>query len=179
MSLAIRDDARLAGEVIRYHTWPHIRQQSVGEHSWQVCRILLAIAPEHCGVLLPHAVVHDIGEIGTGDVPYPVKANNAELGRMFDELEHATADEICAMWMLPTPIREWDKTLRWTFKLAEFIEMWEWGLEELYRGNEFARKVADRCIAVVDRMILASEDMAVSQRATIYVDTREKLWSEK
>lgn len=177
MTLEIRDDARLAGQVVRYHTWPSLRQQSVGEHSWQVCRILLAIAPSYDS-LLRHAIVHDIGEIGCGDVPYPVKANNPELGRLFDEIEHATASEICERWMLPPPMHEMGPTSRWVFKLAEFIEMWEWGLEELKRGNEFARKVRDRCWSMIQAMIIhESADVDVMRRAVAYCTRRQELWS--
>jgi len=176
MSLAIRDDARLAGEVIRYHTWPHTRQQSVGEHSWQVCRILMSIAPAPYWVkLLPHTVTHDIGEIGTGDVPYPVKANNPELGRLFDELEHETVEELCDKWGLPSPVTLTPQE-RWVFKLAEFIEMWEWGLEELQRGNQFARKVADRCREVISKMLAGSQDESVAILASEYIETREEIW---
>jgi len=178
MSLQIRDDARLAGQVIRYHTWPHLRQQSVGEHSWQVARIIMSISTErYWAKLLPHAITHDIGEIGTGDVPYPVKKNNPELSAMFHALEQETMNEIENKWQLYTGTALTDQE-RWVFKLAEFIEMWEWGLEETLRGNKFAEKVVERCIAVVVQMLEMAMDESVKIRAEEYVMTRQKEWGQ-
>ena len=174
--IQIRNDPRLAGEVIRYHTWPHIRSQSVGEHSWQVCRIILSIAPKYAEQLLPHAIMHDVGEIATGDVPYPVKANNKELGALFDDLEHKAIDEICSEWNLPAPIKHWDKTLRWVFKLAEFIEMWEWGFEEEMRGNRLAELVTHRCREVIGRMLDQYEDEEVQGLTERYIQKRNETW---
>lgn len=73
----IRTDPRLAGEVSRYHTWPHLRQQSVAEHSWQVMRIMLAIYPMVPRVLLIHCMAHDAGEIG--DRNYQCHGTEVEL----------------------------------------------------------------------------------------------------
>ena len=181
MTIQVRDDARLAGRVLRYHTWPHIRPQTVAEHSWQVARILMAITPPSWwGALLPHAIVHDVGEIVTGDLPYPIKANNPTLGQLLDRIEHTAADEICDVWGMRPPLRadEWEEHHRFAFKLAEFIEMWEWGMEEALLGNKFAVKVAERCRAVVkERLSDHSQLQEVRDAALSYVRQREELWN--
>lgn len=148
MSLTVRDDIRLAGRVLRYHTWPHVRQQSVAEHTWQVLRILYAIWPEVPSHVVRYVMGHDVGELTVGDPPYPIKANNPVLKTEMDRIEGEAQDELFENWMLGD-VPELTETERWAFKLAEFIEMWEWGWEEELLGNRFARKVRERCEAVV------------------------------
>lgn len=179
MVLQIRDDIRLAGQVIRYHTWPHIRQQSVGEHSWQVARILLAIAPGHPG-LVKHAILHDIGELETGDLPYPIKADNEVLGGLMIDLEEEAIEYLCNRWGVPSGRHLTDQE-KWVFKLAEFIEMWEWGLEEVLRGNKFAELVALRCREKIQHMMEPEHrmDEAVYICADEYINEREEMWDVK
>lgn len=161
--LDLRTDARMAGRVIRYHTWPHIRQQTVGEHSWQVLRILLSLWPECPAHVVRHAVMHDVGELRVGDPPYPVKADNPVLQREMDRLEQSAVDEIASTWDLPVPGLEGDD--KWIFKLAEFIEMWEWGLEESLMGNKFADLVAFRCKKVAETRLKEKQDELNAQFA--------------
>lgn len=140
-------DPRLAGEVLRYHTWPHIRQQSVGEHTWQVLRILFKIAPQYITTeYVEFIVLHDVAEIGVGDPPFPVKRNNPQLKHIMDELE----DKHLAAMGEKLPVIS--PQLKCIFKYAELIEMWEWGLEEVMRGNKMAQMVADRCAAAASSM---------------------------
>lgn len=176
MSLTVRDDPRLAGEVIRYHTWPHIRQQSVGEHSWQVSRIIMTIAPQiYWAVLLPYAVKHDMAEIVTGDLPYPIKANNSVLSSEMDKIEVDAINVMDYKWNSPSLFKLTPQE-KWVFKLAEFIEMWEWGLEESLRGNQFARKVIDACYDEICYRVGDSKDETVSTLAREYVERRYKEW---
>ena len=182
LALQVRDDPRLAGRVKRYHTWPHIKEQSVGEHSWQLLRILLAIWPTCPAHVLAYVVRHDCGELTTGDAPYPVKANNpvlgAEMNRVEDEGLMLQIES--GMLYLGSDVSDDEK---WAVKLAEFIEMWEWGAEEMLMGNQFARLVAQRCKAVVDERIRGVLDswepgfrMMLAQGAAEYVRRRTQLW---
>lgn len=185
-ALQVRDDARLAGRVLRYHTWPHIKQQSVAEHSWQLLRILLCIWPNAPRNVLAYVVRHDCGELTTGDAPYPVKADNPILGNEMNRVEKEGLDmQIERGFLLDSP--DISETERWVVKLAEFIEMWEWGLEEQLLGNQFAKLVAQRCIKVVwtristdARMTFkagsAALQLAVAERARDYVNRRTSIW---
>lgn len=184
VSLAVRDDIRLAGRVSRWHTWPHIREQSVAEHTWQVLRILMAIWPGVLpGRLTAYVVAHDIGEIRVGDPPYPIKADNPVLKREMDRLEGEAQGELCADWMLDCP-PSLTETERFAFKLAEFIEMWEWGWEEELLGNRFAIKVKERCLDVAMKKFIEPHrgELADSSRAIIaskalsYIALRTKKW---
>ena len=182
MSIEVRDDARLAGQVSRYHTWPHTRQQSVGEHSWQVARILMSIAPFRWH-LVQYAVLHDIGELTTGDIPYPIKKDNPALQSVMDQLETDTLQSLTRDWGMRLPVLRLEKHDKAIFKLAEFIEMWEFGWEEVLRGNRFAERVRDRCETVAVSMIremhdgLSTDSRETAARATDYMRKRRDLWA--
>lgn len=138
-------DPRRAGQVTRFHTWPRLREQSVGEHSWQVLRILLAIWPGAPRHLLIHCVTHDVGETVSGDPPYPIKVLNVDLKQACDRIEREAHLLMSDSWRLPLPcdLSEEEKII---FKLAEFVEMWEWGVFEVGMGNSYAGLVVDRCV---------------------------------
>lgn len=176
------NDPRLAGRVARYHTWPHIRVQSVGEHSWQIARILLSIAPDNQR-LLQHAIVHDMGELAVGDIPYPVKRNNPDLATVMNRLEDDAV--ISLETTAKTRFRvELTSDEKWVFKLCEYIEMFEHGREEQLLGNGFMEKVADRCYDVACDMIQSvrvsgetySLRSVAAERALEYIAIREELW---
>jgi hypothetical protein len=175
--LSVRTDPRLAGEVERYHTWPHNRDQSVGEHSWQVGRIILCVVPSYFWQrLLPYAILHDMGELGTGDIPYPIKKDNPELALIMDKLEHDTIKSMAKEWNLPTPV-SLSLYERWMFKLCEFIEMWEWALEEQMRGNLMAKTVEERCsMAIVTYLTSPDSIREVVDQANTYIKRRKMQW---
>lgn len=178
----ITQDPRRAGRVLRYHTWPHIKEQDVASHSWNVARITMAICPEASPALVRHCLFHDLGEVVAGDPPYPVKILNPQFGVEHRAVEDAAREAMCEPWMLPPPggVTDTEKAI---FKLAEFIEMVEWGLEECYMGNLFARPVVDRCREVVRDYIYEDGDRGrsiphgVRMRAREYTLRREKQYA--
>ena len=153
----ITNDPRRSGQVTRYHTWPRLREQSVAEHSWQVQRILLAIWPEAPLHMLVHALVHDIGEVATGDLPFPTKMKNPGLKKIMDDAEHSAHLSMCLRWGLPPPRFLLPDGEGAIFKLADYIEMWEWALDEIAFGNSLAVPVRERCyqqmMAIVPNLI--------------------------
>lgn len=182
-AIQVRDDARLAGRVLRWHTWPHLREQTVAEHSWQLLRILLCIWPTVPANVMGYVVRHDCGEIKTGDAPYPVKADNKDIAIGMNRVEEESLlEQVAAGFLILGPDVTDDE--KWVVKLAEFIEMWEWGAEELLMGNQFARLVAQRCDAVARERISTALyncsdgdvmfDAAV--RAETYMHKRKNLW---
>ena len=60
--------------VKRYHTIPTINSETVGEHSFGVAMMVLAITEQKASAnLLKAALFHDMAEQHTGDVPFPSK----------------------------------------------------------------------------------------------------------
>jgi 5'-deoxynucleotidase YfbR-like HD superfamily hydrolase len=130
-------DPRHAGHIKRYHTYPHLGEQEVAEHSWNNARILLAIYPDAPRHLLIHCIVHDIPEIGSGDIPMYAKRNSPDLKRNVDVIERNTYLNMALPWYLP-PMQELTKFEHAVFKLVESIEIFEWAWRQYNMGNKYA-----------------------------------------
>lgn len=168
----------MAGCVARWHARPKLRPQSIGEHSWQALRILLAIWPQAPRELMVHAVVHDIGEIVAGDPPFPVKRDNPDLKSISDRIERGAHLAMVLPWGLPAPA-ELHPIWRAVFKLAESIEMWEDNMQESLLGNEFARVNIEADRERLDEMaekVRILGEPEVADRACWYMARREKEW---
>lgn len=135
---------RRGAGVTRCHTVKTIMNQSVGEHTFNVMMILLALVPQgyrdHLNVLLQMAAYHDLPEQATGDVPAPAKWNDAVLDARLKELE---ADFM----------RGWDLTFDyvheadvWLLKFADRMELMMYAREELMLGNLHIQNVWERCV---------------------------------
>lgn len=140
-------DPRAAGHVVRYHTWPHVRAQTVAEHSWQLARLLLMVWPLAPNHLVVEALFHDIGERVTGDLPYPTKANDNELKMRMNQAESTARRQMVHAWGAPCLFDMLGLTTdeQTYLKLLEFVEMWEWALDEIALGNKNAVLIRDRC----------------------------------
>jgi hypothetical protein len=139
-------DPRRSLQTTRFHTWARHRDQSTGEHSMQVMRILLAIWPSAPRSLLVHCLRHDAGESTSGDPPYPIKVLNPDMKQACDRIESETVKLMETTWMFPSEEHQMTPLEKLVFKLAEFIEMWEWGLLELEMGNRTAQAVINNCV---------------------------------
>lgn len=128
---AVRSDARRAGDVIRYSSWPHIKQQTTGVHTWQVMRILASIWPDVTADAMVFALHHDSGELGSGDIPYPHKAQDPMLKAIMDGLESRSLEDQGVS--PPDPGPDW----RWRIKTCDLIEMLEHGMDEVIMGNRY------------------------------------------
>ena len=117
MSDPVRTDARMAGDVRRYHTWPVHHQQTIAHHSWNVARILLEIWPDAPRSAIVYAITHDLGEVGTGDIPFPIKRENPDLKAIMDRLEHAVVEG------LGLEIPELDPQWTTAMKICDLLEM--------------------------------------------------------
>jgi 5'-deoxynucleotidase YfbR-like HD superfamily hydrolase len=63
-----------AASVKRFHTVPTINNETVGEHSFGVAMMVIAITDRQCSKeLLMAALFHDMAEIAIGDTPFNVK----------------------------------------------------------------------------------------------------------
>ncbi len=133
---------RRAGQVTRYHTWPRIREQSTGEHTWQVIRILLALWPDAPRHVLTYVVFHDVEEVATGDVPYPLKKENPRLAAEYGDMEVSVRAGLEPFGVPVCPPLTPEEKI--TFKIAEYVEMWEWGLGEVNLSNTYAHLVTER-----------------------------------
>lgn len=144
MIVDIETDPRVAGQVQRFHTWPVHNGRSVGDHSWQIIRIMLTIWPSVPRKLIVHAALHDIGEMA-GDLPGGTKQSDPVLKQRMDVAESANHEQMSAIWGLPRAAVLSDYESR-AFKLFDQLEAWEFGLHEQNMGNRYAAVVAMRML---------------------------------
>ena len=139
--------ARLAGQVTRYHTWPVHRQQSVGEHTWQVMRIFYQIFGPPSQTVFTKLLWDDAGELTTGDLPFPIKSLHPSLKAIMDSLEEHAVQE---MGGNPRPgISDADRK---RVKACDLIDMLEFGLDELMLGNKFAQPIVEDITAALRKL---------------------------
>lgn len=137
-------DPRMAGAVTRYHTWPTIKVRTVADHSWNVVRILLAIYPAASREMIIEAMLHDVGEVRAGDPPYPVKRDHPEYAKTHHVVETQAWSAMVIPWSLPAHRPNFGEFEVWVIKLADMLESWETGLEEMMLGNKLAGLVVSR-----------------------------------
>lgn len=169
------EDPRVALQLTRYHAWPRIRDQSNGEHSCQILRILLTVWPDCPRRMLVHAVTHDMGEMA-GDIQYPYKEKFPDLRHTIELVETDVKSVMSTTIGMP-PVAVLTTYERAVFKLCEWIEVWEHGLHEMGLGNRYARIVAMRGITAASQLMEEIEGLrgdAPDIRPAIkrYVDRR-------
>lgn len=137
-----------AGEVIRFHAVPTITGQTVGQHSYGVAAILVALGmmvdPEDRWVV-SNAILHDAAELITGDMPFTVKRSSPEAKTMMDQME------LVAEMSHFLPQTRLSKRQILFLKLADMLEGLRWCLVGHERGNPI---VAGRWAAAIDQMIV-------------------------
>jgi 5'-deoxynucleotidase YfbR-like HD superfamily hydrolase len=113
--------------VKRFHTVPTIGQETVGHHSALVAAFVTLIWPEKLH-LLPHALIHDVAESITGDVPSPGK-------RLFvdrERLKKAEGDILEAADLLLPPLSAEDQR---SLKICDILAGMAACRQELRMGN--------------------------------------------
>ena len=120
-------------EVVRCHTFPTLRPQTVGQHSFAVawwCAELMDGAPSVD--LLMAALAHDLPEAKFGDIPAPAK--RAMTGDARGDLENAELD---SMYDVGLPWFEGRLTPqeRNVLKLADYLELLAYTVREMALGS--------------------------------------------
>lgn len=161
----VRTDVRQAGNVQRYHTWPVHHRQTVAHHSWNMARVLLDIWPDAPREAIIYAIYHDVGEVGTGDVPFPIKRENPDLKVIMDRLEDAVLRE---MGVQMPDVGTWS----WRLKVCDLLEMWEFGMDEVLMGNSMAWPIVDRTLAVVEKMLESCSYKHEYAPVKVFIDKR-------
>lgn len=131
------NEIRMGMAVKRFHTTHRTQEETVGHHSANVCAILLRLEPLVSKELLVRALMHDVPEYYTGDVPAPFKWDNAEAKSALNtgELRYIRANDI------PSP--EIDIYELALLKLADMLDLVLSSLEEVNRGNAYAIKLVE------------------------------------
>lgn len=79
---------RAGGQVRRFHTVPVLnRVDTNAQHSHGVALLCMAFWADTSCRLLKAAVLHDLTEGITGDMPHTLKRDDAELNRLYEQTE--------------------------------------------------------------------------------------------
>jgi hypothetical protein len=169
-------DPTLAGQVARWHAAPTLRSQSVAEHSWQVARVLLAIWPEAPASLLRETLFHDVGEIGTGDVPSHAKSDEILRIRL-SSLEKTARLHMVLPWGVPPPKLLNPFEAFW-LGVAHEIADWEFLVQEVLMGNRMMSRWMEGARGRVDWQLdnVPSDSDLQKTRATEYIRKRKEAW---
>jgi 5'-deoxynucleotidase YfbR-like HD superfamily hydrolase len=134
-------------EVVRYHTVHTLQRETVGHHSHGVACLVLMLDEHASRELLMAALMHDLAEQHTGDIPSPAKREYG-IGEQVDRLERRLMEE--AGLRYPRLAAEDARTL----KLADIAHGALFCVREMSLGNRRLRTVYDRYLSYAQQMLL-------------------------
>ena len=135
-----------AGTVKRWHTWPMLRQQSVGEHSARVATIYCEMFGLPRAEVLYFILHHDAGELYGGDVPFGVKRDSPGTREASNAAEKRGL-ELLGVELPTLEIEEYAK-----FKVCDIAEMLDFAVTEENMGNRYATPVVESCFDALDKL---------------------------
>jgi 5'-deoxynucleotidase YfbR-like HD superfamily hydrolase len=112
-----------------------LHRQTVGEHSARVACIVVEIFGMPRAEVLYYALMHDAGEMWSGDVPYSAKRENHSYRDSVNESERL------GLKMLGVNMPQLTELEFTQVKIADLLEMYESGGVEHKMGNQFAEVV--------------------------------------
>jgi len=117
-----------SGDIKRYHTLTTIGEQTNATHSWGVAVIATYLHPNLNARVLLKALMHDVGEIDTGDIPAPVKWQNPEFKKQLSALENKVVKDL----KIDYDLTEYERTI---FKQADMFELLFFCVKQRRLGN--------------------------------------------
>ena len=116
------------------------RQESVAEHTWRLCLLVIVLAPEFPDVdayrLMKICLVHDLGEALQGDIPAPLQPNidkskseREDLLELLSSLPKLQRSEILELW------EEYDQAVTPEARLAKAFDKLETLLQHIQGQN--------------------------------------------
>lgn len=155
-----------ASLVTRYHTWSTIQKETVGQHSHGVgiiyaryfSRLAADAYESYCA--MRYILEHDLEELWTGDLPFPVKLRYPEIK---PALERATADARTAVGCADFP--QMSRQTHRAVKICDLLQMYLFGRHEVAMGNKFAVPIVhDTLTAAVEQAARDANLLAAVQQ---------------
>lgn len=153
----------VASLVSRWHTWPTINQETVGQHTHGVMMLfmrLFATDYDDPSLAYEYILKHDLAELWTGDLPFPVKRRYLALAAALADPEY---DAEVAMGLYEEGERvRIDKSMMIRIKVCDMLQMHLFGMHEYRMGNHYALPIVRDAITVA-MQTAAGDDYAVRQ----------------
>ncbi len=148
---------RDAADVKRYHTKRTQREQTNGQHSFNMLTLVLHIWPESRKELMQAIIHHDLPELDTGDTPGPFKREYPHIAGVLAAAETKTGVLFYNTFELTEEERD---VLKW----ADRMEAVLWNLEEYVLGNRYAEDTVRATVGwVLDNRIPTGAHSMVAQ----------------
>lgn len=137
------------GHVVRFHTKPTLKEETVAEHSYLVAWLLTLVLPTTPRVeLLLAALAHDLPEYVLGDLPSPAKKAMG-LGELYRREEAALFESAGMPNYEDMLTREEAETLKFCDNLAGYLKC----RYEMQLGNRTLSSVVVNYRAYIDKQI--------------------------
>lgn len=132
-----------AGKVNRIHTEPGLHQENLAEHSHGVAMCLILLHPDPHGPLLKAALLHDLGEYKTGDLPSPTKKATPEVSDWCDKVQE---EFLSSLGIRYPELHEQDKL---ALHIADKFDFAMWSYYEWLRGSKLTKVYVERTQQVI------------------------------
>lgn len=127
-------------ELKRYNNQPRIKSESLAEHQYYCAVIIMLLKPllidineQQYNLLLEYALIHDVGELYTGDMPHNIKKDFPLLKETLDLAEQKFLKQH-GLYHIEHRVQE-SPVLKTIFKLADTIQVIQYCKNELILGN--------------------------------------------
>lgn len=143
-------------EVARWHTRKPVFPETVGHHTANVALLCDILTDGECSKdLLMAALVHDVGEFYTGDLPAPVKVDDPELSTRIHDLDakYLSRNGITVPFLV-----ENEKNV---LRAADIIDLVWTAALELRVGNSDYQEVLERGIQYLKALQLPNRQQAI------------------
>jgi len=142
---------QLGSEVVRYHAMTTLVKETVGHHSHGVAALCYILDPEVSRDVLLAALLHDLSEHLTGDIPSPAK-------RIYGIGEHVTSLELSMLAAAGLTMPKLTPAELRVVKLADLAQGALFCVREFSLGNTNILKVLDRYLSYAESMNLTENE---------------------
>ena len=142
----INSSKALANRVVRYHCYPTHQTQSIGEHSNRVLTIFVELWGIPRAEVLYYIACHDKGEYWAGDTPFGAKRDHPLLKEGVDQAEESGLKKLG----IKLPDLNEDEFIQ--FKVADILEMFEFGAIERMMGNRLAIPIMEKTEEAIEKL---------------------------
>lgn len=139
----IRSKLQRLSNLKRFNYRVRIHEESVAEHSFYVALYSLAICEQLClnnditFMVVSKALIHDVCEIHTSDIPYPVKQEFPEIKQLLDTYENSfLRNYFSEIFRRNDKFSTRDQELvECVVKMADILSCWQFSEVEIGFGN--------------------------------------------
>jgi 5'-deoxynucleotidase YfbR-like HD superfamily hydrolase len=116
----------------------------VAEHCWRVTTLYIELFGLPRPEVLEHALLHDAGELYSGDVPFLAKQISPEYKATVKKAEEVGLKHL-NITLPELTIRERDR-----LKLCDLLQMMEFAIIERNMGNTYAQMIIDNILKAME-----------------------------